>query len=260
MSATKEWLFDVEESRREEWIRERLSNPDLDEYSEEWQQLEHDFNDYQDFLADMAQEEYEEQSWLKQNPHTTIYDSAITVLQEIIEEAKQHRSESFIKMQISYSVTIMESCLSEMLKSIALSNDRYVVHAINNIKELKNKSVPISDLLSEENTASKYVQDYLSGILYHKILQVVEVYKAVLQPQNYESFSLKDVLALTRLRHDIVHRNGKTTEGMTHNFTSEILEKAFETVNTFITHMKDLISSAVQYHESEEISRGLENF
>lgn len=42
MGATKDWVMQVEESRREEWIRERLSSPDLEEDSEEWQLLEHD--------------------------------------------------------------------------------------------------------------------------------------------------------------------------------------------------------------------------
>ncbi|MCY9846721.1 hypothetical protein [Pectobacterium jejuense] len=257
MGVTKEWVMDVEESRREEWIRERLSNQDLDEWSEEWQELEAEFHNYQDFLADMAQEEYEEQQWLKQNPHTVIYDSAINILQEIKEEAKQHKSEVFIKMQISYSITIMESCLSEMLKSVALSNEIYVIHAIQNIKKLSDKSVPITDLLVKENTASKYVQDYLSDILYHKILLVVEIYKAVLQPQKYKGISLKDVLSLTKLRHDIVHRNGKSLNGEIHIFNSASLDAAFKTVNEFLTHMKDLISDAVEQHESEQISRDL---
>ncbi|HHU8941648.1 TPA: hypothetical protein ACULEB_004595, partial [Escherichia coli] len=59
VGATKDWVMQVEESRREEWIRERLSSPDLEEDSEEWQLLEKDYDEYQDFLSDMAMEEYE---------------------------------------------------------------------------------------------------------------------------------------------------------------------------------------------------------
>ncbi|ANR78885.1 hypothetical protein BBB57_11820 [Kosakonia sacchari] len=66
--------------------------------------------------------------------------------------------------------------------------------------------------------------------------------KQFYNPKKYESMPLKDMLYLTRLRHVIVHRNGKTTDGTKHNFTSVYLDEAFETVNRFITHMKDLIS------------------
>ncbi|MEB7192531.1 hypothetical protein NEM52_22615 [Escherichia coli] len=116
MGTTKDWVIQVEESRREEWIRERLSSPDLEEDSEEWQLLEKDYDEYQDFLSDMAMEEYENEKWLKQHPHTEIYKIAINLLEQIKEEGKQSTSEVFIKMKIAYIVTIMENCLSEMIK------------------------------------------------------------------------------------------------------------------------------------------------
>ncbi|EDS5055792.1 hypothetical protein B1Q49_004378, partial [Salmonella enterica] len=118
MGATKDWVMEVEESRREQWIRERLSSPDLEEDSEEWQLLEQDYDDYQDFLSDMAREEYENEKWLKQHPHTAIYEIAINLLEQIKEEGQQTTSEVFIKMKTAYIVTIMENCLSEMIKSV----------------------------------------------------------------------------------------------------------------------------------------------
>lgn len=139
MGATKDWVMEVEESRREQWIRERLSSPDLEEDSEEWQLLEQDYDDYQDFLSDMAREEYENEKWLKQHPHTAIYEIAINLLEQIKEEGQQTTSEVFIKMKTAYIVTIMENCLSEMIKSVVLSHNRYVENAIKNVKELKEK-------------------------------------------------------------------------------------------------------------------------
>ncbi len=76
VGTTKGWVIRVEESRREEWIRERLSSPDLEEDSEEWQLREKDYDEYQDFLSDMAMEEYETEKWLKQHPHTEIYKNS----------------------------------------------------------------------------------------------------------------------------------------------------------------------------------------
>ncbi|EIG1661872.1 hypothetical protein HJW50_004844, partial [Escherichia coli] len=175
MGATKDWVMQVEESRREEWIRERLSSPDLEEDSEEWQLLEKDYDEYQDFLSDMAMEEYENEKWLKQHPHTEIYKIAINLLEQIKEEGKQSTSEVFIKMKIAYIVTIMENCLSEMIKSVVLSHNRYVENAIRNINELKAKNISLSELINKESNANKYVQEYLSDILYHRIQLVVEI-------------------------------------------------------------------------------------
>ncbi len=232
VGATKDWVMQVEESRREEWIRERLSSPDLEEDSEEWQLLEKDYDEYQDFLSDMAMEEYENEKWLKQHPHTEIYKIAINLLEQIKEEGKQSTSEVFIKMKIAYIVTIMENCLSEMIKSVVLSHNRYVENAIRNINELKAKNISLSELINKESNANKYVQEYLSDILYHRIQLVVEIYKAVLQPKQYPRFPLKNINELMKLRHDIVHRNGKTktTDEKIHTFNTATLNDAFKVV------------------------------
>ncbi|EHX9802385.1 hypothetical protein K1078_003847 [Salmonella enterica] len=259
MGATKDWVMEVEESRREQWIRERLSSPDLEEDSEEWQLLEQDYDEYQDFLTDMAMEEYETEKWLKQHPHTAIYEIAINLLGQIKEEGKHSTSEVFIKMKTSYIVTIMENCLSEMIKSIVLSHKRYLENAIKNINELKGKNVPLSELIDKKSSADKHVQDYLSDILYHRIPQVLEIYKAILQPKQYQRVHLKDINALMRLRHDIVHRNGKTTDGKTHTFNSTSLDTAFKVVEEFLTQMEKLISDAVEHHENELIASELDD-
>ncbi|HAF0375473.1 TPA: hypothetical protein G9W68_004481 [Salmonella enterica subsp. enterica serovar Typhimurium] len=136
MGTTKDWVIQVEESRREEWIRERLSSPDLEEDSEEWQLLEKDYDEYQDFLSDMAMEEYETEKWLKQHPHTEIYKIAINLLEQIKEEGKQSTSEVFIKMKIAYIVLM--NPLMILVKIIKLrwihilSYDQMVSRKINN--------------------------------------------------------------------------------------------------------------------------------
>lgn len=261
MGATKDWVMEVEESRREQWIRERLSSPDLEEDSEEWQLLEQDYDDYQDFLSDMATEEYEHEKWLKQHPHTAIYEIAINLLEQIKEERRQTTSEVFIKMKTAYIVTIMESCLSEMIKSVVLSHNRYVKNAIKNVKELKEKKVPLSELINKESTANKYVQEHLENILYHRIEQVLEVYKAILQPKKYQRFPLKDINDLVKLRHDIVHRDGKTkiSDEEKHTFNTTTLNAAFKVVEEFLTQMRNLISDAVEHHEDEQIARDLDD-
>lgn len=263
----EEYIDDVLKAfeQREIWIMARLSSPDVEPDSEEWQQLERDYDDELRFMEAMAEDEalfhYEEQKWLKQNPHTSVYESAIKLLKEVREEGKQHTSETFIKMQIAHCVTILESCLGEMIKSVALSHERYVAHAIKNIKELKEKSIPLVELLHKEKTASLYVQQYLSGILYHKIPLVVAIYKAILQPNKYKQNSLKAVSSLIHLRHDIVHRNGKTTDGIAHTFSSDTLNETFKTVEEFLTTMKDMINEAVEFHENEQIDKDLsDNF
>lgn len=249
--------------KRDKWIRERLSSPDAENDLYEWSMLEHAYAEEQQYVLSMEEEEalfeYEEQKWLSQNPHNKIYDTAIALLEEVQKEGSEHTNEVFIKMQIAYTVTIMESCLGEMIKSLTMSHSRYVANSIINIKELKNKSLPLTDLLDKENIASKYVQDYLSEFLFHRIPSTVKIYEAILQSPKGKPIAMRDVIALTNLRHDIVHRNGKTTEGCAHKFDSSNLNSAFKTVRTFLSDMKCMIDQAIEHHTNEEICRDLNN-
>lgn len=259
MGSTKQWYQEVEEQRREDWIRERLSDPNLEEDSDEWEELAQEHDALRDFMEDMAREEYEEQQWLKNNPHTDIYDSSISLLDEILDERKEHTSETFYKMQIAYCVTIMESCLGDMIKSIVLPNSIYRDNAINNVTELNDVKIKLSEALKGNEPLNKSVQNYLSDLTYHNIPKIYEVYKAVLDCKVTSKPILKNIIKLTKLRHDIVHRNGKTREGKEIPFEYKDVLDAFDTTKIFLTEMKNMISAAIKYHEEKQMEKDLEN-
>ena len=267
MSNTKRWYEEEQECHREEWIQTRLSDPDLDENSQEWQQLAQQHDDYNNFQEEMARdaavfahEQYEEQRWLKSNPHTDIYTSSISLLKGILDEGKEHSSETFFKMQIAYCVTIMESCLGDMIKSIVLSDNRYRNYAVYKIEHLRNKEINLVYLLEKEDVVGKSVQEYLTGITYHNIPMVEKTYRAILQIEKYKNINTTKINELTTLRHDIVHRNGKTREGNDSiKFDYNAVIAAFETTKTFLTEMKDMISAAVEYHEEKQMNKDLKN-
>ncbi|ABS45610.1 hypothetical protein YpsIP31758_A0017 (plasmid) [Yersinia pseudotuberculosis IP 31758] len=260
MSSTKQWFEDEEENRREAWIRARLSDPDLGNDSDEWQELEEEYDNYKDFMEDMAREEYEEQQWLKNNPHTDIYVSSISLLDEILDEGKEHTSETFYKMQIAYCVTIMESCLGDMIKSIVLSDNRYRNYAVYQIEHLRKKEINLVYLIDKEDVVGKSVQEYLTGITYHDIPIVERTYRAILQIKKYKNIDTTKIDVLTTLRNDIVHRNGKTREGNDSiKFDYNAVLEAFDTTKIFLTEMKDMISEAIKYHEEKQMNKDLEN-
>ncbi|EKN3638115.1 MULTISPECIES: hypothetical protein [Yersinia] len=266
MSNAKRWYEEVQEHRREEWIRARLSDPDLEDVSDEWQALEKELDNYNNSMGDMARdaeefalEQYEEQRWLENNPHTNIYTSSISLLDEILGEGIVHASETTYKMKIAYCVTIMESCLGDMIKSIVLSDNRYRNNAIYHIEHLRKKEIKLVNLIDEDDVVGKSVQEYLTGVLYHKIPIVQEAYKAILQIKKYKDIDTTKINALTTLRHDIVHRNGKTRNGKEMHFEYKDVLEAFETTKIFLTEMKNMISAAINYHEEIQMNKDLDN-
>lgn len=257
MGATKDWVLQVEEDRREGWIRAHLSDPDLEDDSEEWQLLEEDYDNLNAFLEDMAREQYEEQQWLKLTSFTDIYDDMTNLLNEVKNKKQVYENETVIKMKIAYGVTIMESCLGEMIKSICMSNDKYIVSAVSKIDDLRDKKIPLKDLLDQNNTPKQYVQQYLSSLLYHNIPKVIEVYKKILQPKGSVNINQRNIIKLMLLRHDIVHRNGKKTNGEHIRFESHHVDEYFSTIQEFLENIKNLAINAIQYNENQHMNIGV---
>lgn len=207
-----------------------------------------------------AEQAYEELQWLKSNPHTNIYASSISLLEGILEEGNENSSETLFKMQIAYCVTIMESCLGDMIKSIVLSENRYRDHAVYQIEHLRKNKIDLVYLIDEEDVVGKSVQEYLTGITYHDIPIVERTYRAILQIKKYKNIDTTKINVLTTLRHDIVHRNGKTREGNDSiKFDYNAVIEAFETTKIFLTEMKNMISAAIKYHEEKQMNKDLEN-
>lgn len=73
----------------------------------------------------------------------------------------------------------------------------------------KEKKIPISDIFKELDILSYYIQDKLSNTIYHNISNLKGIFENVFEIDI--NLSPLDRYVLTR--HDVIHRDGKTTEG-----------------------------------------------
>lgn len=72
MSTIKDHLFSMQEQQADQWIRERLSDKDLDENSDEYLDLAEEYSNYQEHLAEEA-EWQAELKWLKEHGSSSIH-------------------------------------------------------------------------------------------------------------------------------------------------------------------------------------------
>jgi len=156
-------------------------------------------------------------------------------------------SESLLKMTYSYSVTLMETCLGDMIKSVVLSDDYYLKNAITSVSELKNIKLSLMDVYSDSAIVKKVVLKTLSDYLYHNIEKIVPVYSAILgekTPDNVRN-NMPSVILIAKVRHDIVHRNGVDKDGNDVPLNKEILLKAMKDIKEFVDHMKVSIDASM---------------
>ncbi|EGR2288327.1 hypothetical protein D0815_22905 [Vibrio parahaemolyticus] len=239
MSTIKDYLFEMQEKYIDDWIRERLSDDSLGEDSEEYQELAEEYSNYQEHLREEA-EWQAELKWLKENGSSDIHQSFINELDalKVMADSNFNNRQNIafvlhtnivVKMSYAYAVTLLETFLGDTLKSLVSQDEQCLKNALRKFKILK--SVKLTDLADTDLDVRSLVLKYVSDVLYHNIPNVVEMYEQVLNRKL--DMDISNVVKITKLRHDIVHRNGKTIDGSTISLSAQDFTHAIDEIKEF---------------------------
>ena len=243
MSSIKNYLFDVQEAESEKWIRERLTDENSDENSTEWLELEQEHSDYLEYLADQAEAE-EELKWLKDNGTSILHKNFLSNLRELEEFVAGLSADESInmiyKMSYAHAVTLLESFLVDTLKSLVSEHDKLFNNAIANVDELKKARYSLKELANNKLCARSLAIMKLSGITYHNMPKAIKTYGDVLGTPF--DIDINKVIEITKVRHDIVHRNGKTRTGENIHIKEIDLEQMFVSVKIFSEQLQQQIN------------------
>ena len=239
MSTIKDYLFEMQEKYIDDWIRERLSDDSLGEDSEEYQELAEEYSNYQEHLREEA-EWQAELKWLKENGSSDIHQSFINELDalKVMADSNFNNRQNIafvlhtnivVKMSYAYAVTLLETFLGDTLKSLVSQDEQCLKNALRKFKILK--SVKLTDLADTDLDVRSLVLKYVGDVLYHNIPNVVEMYEQVLNRKL--DIDISNVVKITKLRHDIVHRNGKTIDGSTISLSAQDFTHAIDEIKEF---------------------------
>ncbi|MFJ5398582.1 hypothetical protein [Pectobacterium sp. CHL-2024] len=151
-----------------------------------------------------------------------------------------------MKMNFAYAVTLMETCLADMLKHAVLSESEFMSNALKNIKDFHGVKIDLIDIHKNSGFVTGFVMKVLTEYLYHKIELVLTIYRFTLGSDHPEYIKEKigDLVKIADIRHDIVHRNGFDKEGNEHHLTPEKVAKAMQDIIDFVQGMKMYISQS----------------
>ncbi len=230
MGSLKDYIIDLQDEK-EEWIRTQLDVPDADERHPLWSEYESSFYDMK-----LKEATVSDILWYTNQTNKSLYaqlSDDLDQLKEIIApgvtavgfEAPLH------KMVYTYSVTLLETFLSDTVKSLILNNDKYFENALRNVEELKKTSVNLITLWTLPDGVKGLALQKLSEILYHNIPKVKEMIDAIVGCKL--NINISKVNQIVSLRHDIAHRNGKTQEGDDLYIDAEVVEDAICSIEEF---------------------------
>lgn len=232
-----EWEMD--EPRRE-WILEQYGLEDDQIETDDWKEasIEYDLK-----IANENQFDFDDWYFSGKDPHfqcSTVHINFMYQIKNLLYLINTSSEQMMLKMAVSYAITLMESCLKDMLLIVTLATDKSKVDALTKIEGLKDLSVPLSKVLDMDVKAytDEVITKHLHGraVNYHNISAVISIFQVVVdniatEPKSYLG-SLNKIISI---RNDLVHRDGKTPTGEMHILTLEQVVGYVENIEKFVT-------------------------
>ena len=241
MSSTTDHFFEVKEQQRRDWICTQLEDYDADEDTPGWDDFAQDWQHMQDFRSEQEQE----LGWYELHSYSDIHQNfnhEIQNLKDLLEAPiSAHHEETFYKMIYAHAVTLMESFLSDSVRSLILSDERYFVNAIKKVDDLKNCKFSITEIAQKSDGAKGFAVTELAKVMFHNIPKVKRILQLILNKKVLVDIS--EVTEITSFRHDIVHRDGKSIEGDILRVDKDVAMDAIAKIGVFVTSIAEVIHS-----------------
>lgn len=129
------------------------------------------------------------------------------------------------------TITCLETYLSDAFIITVLSNREYVKSFFSTFQDFKKQTISMSDLFVHSDKAEEIAKEAMSKVLYHNLPKVKEMYKATLDI-SFPKFG--EIKRHIDTRHDLVHRNGKTTDGNKILIDYKIINQVISDIENFV--------------------------
>lgn len=172
-------------------------------------------------------------------PYRTFRDR----IYEIESLANSELSEPQIRLlrQLLYSHLIgaLEAYLAESMSYWLAEDEEVFRRFVESCKEFKEKKLSVSDIFDRLETLREEVDKYIHSVVWHRLDMVVPLICGALRIKRPEIGALMRHIVM---RHDIVHRGGRSKEGEIVNIDAEKLNDLQDDVVEFVNELEESIS------------------
>lgn len=128
-------------------------------------------------------------------------------------------------------IACVETYLSDAFINTVLSNQDYLRSFFTSFKDFKEQKLGVNELLEFAGKAEEIAKKAMLEVIYHNLPKVSKMYEGTLNI-TFPSFS--EIQRAVSVRHDLVHRNGKTKEGREIIIDDKIIDDIISKVENFI--------------------------
>ncbi|WP_373536168.1 hypothetical protein [Microcoleus sp.] len=148
-------------------------------------------------------------------------------------------------------IACLETYLSDAFINTVLSNENYLKSFFASFKDFREQKVVMNELLVYASKAEEIAKEAMSGVIYHNLPKVSKMYEATL---NIEFPKFSEIQKAVSIRHDLVHRNGKTKDGVESSIDSIMVDNVISQVESFISEIDQKLKEKDNHSESSSAS------
>jgi gas vesicle protein len=129
-------------------------------------------------------------------------------------------------------IMAMEAYLLDNFLSCLNSDKAAFRKYIETTEYFRKQKIPLNTIFKESEGIDKRGRAYLTKMLWHRLSEVARLYRNTLGVQFPDD--MKELIDAVQIRHDFVHRNGRTPDGKEISLTSEQVTEVVKLVRNLI--------------------------
>lgn len=172
-------------------------------------------------------------------PYRTFRDRIDEIESLANSELSEPQMRLLCQLLYSHFIGALEAYLAESMSYWLAENDDVFRHFVGRCKKFKEKKLSVSDIFVCLDTLREEVDKYINSVVWHRLDKVVPLFCGALKIKR------PDISALMKhivIRHDIVHRGGKSKEGEIVNIDATKLIDLREDVVDFVNEIEEAVS------------------
>lgn len=151
------------------------------------------------------------------------------------EDLKKH----LYRLCFANVITAFETYLADTFIAAVRGNTQLLERFVESNPDFQQEKFPLSEVFKRSKEIEKKVFTYLSSLVWHNLAKVMAMYKATLDvtfPTDMDSVH-KAIVE----RHDIVHRNGKSTGGTDGSWGEKEVLEIMKSISQLVQHVENQI-------------------
>lgn len=132
------------------------------------------------------------------------------------------------------TIACLETYLSDAFINTVLSNEIYLNSFFSSFKDFKDQKLAMNELLDFASKAKDIAKKAMLEVIYHNLPKVGRMYEATL---NIVFPGFSEIYKGVLIRHDLVHRNGKSKEGKEVIVEDKMVDELVSKVEDFVSEI-----------------------